>query len=62
LPLATATGAGAAARRVLGTAVVFGMSAATLVGIFLIPVFYVLMQRLAERFRPVRKPMPVAPP
>jgi hydrophobe/amphiphile efflux-1 (HAE1) family protein len=62
LPLATATGAGAAARRVLGTAVVFGMSAATLVGIFLIPVFYVLMQRLAERFRPARKPLPVAPP
>jgi hypothetical protein len=38
------------------------MSAATLVGIFLIPVFYVLMQRLAERFRPARKPLPVAPP
>ena len=49
LPLAIATGAGASARRVLGTAVVFGMSAATLIGIFLIPVFYVLMQRLAER-------------
>jgi HAE1 family hydrophobic/amphiphilic exporter-1/multidrug efflux pump len=62
LPLAAATGAGAAARRVLGTAVVFGMSAATLVGIFLIPVFYVLMQSLAERFRSARKPQPVAPP
>ncbi|HME39517.1 MAG TPA: multidrug efflux RND transporter permease subunit [Steroidobacteraceae bacterium] len=57
LPLATATGAGAAARRVLGTAVVFGMSAATLVGIFLIPVFYVLMQRIAERFNGARKPV-----
>ncbi len=62
LPLAVATGAGAAARRVLGTAVVFGMSAATLVGIFLIPVFYVLMQRLAERLRPARKPVPAVPP
>jgi hydrophobe/amphiphile efflux-1 (HAE1) family protein len=62
LPLATATGAGAAARRVLGTAVVFGMSAATLVGIFLIPVFYVLMQSFAERWRPARKPLPAAPP
>jgi hydrophobe/amphiphile efflux-1 (HAE1) family protein len=62
LPLATATGAGAAARRVLGTAVVFGMSAATLVGIFLIPVFYVLMQRLAERLRPARKPPPPVMP
>jgi HAE1 family hydrophobic/amphiphilic exporter-1/multidrug efflux pump len=55
LPLATATGAGASARRVLGTAVVFGMSAATLVGIFLIPVFYVLMQMLAERLQSLRK-------
>jgi hydrophobe/amphiphile efflux-1 (HAE1) family protein len=62
LPLATATGAGAAARRVLGTAVVFGMSAATLVGIFLIPVFYVLMQRLAERTGRALKPAPAAPP
>jgi hydrophobe/amphiphile efflux-1 (HAE1) family protein len=62
MPLAIATGAGAAARRVLGTAVVFGMSAATVVGIFLIPVFYVLMQRFAERWGPARKPPPVAPP
>jgi hydrophobe/amphiphile efflux-1 (HAE1) family protein len=62
LPLAIATGAGAAARRVLGTAVVFGMSAATLVGIFLIPVFYVLMQTLAERLRPARKAAPAPPP
>ncbi len=51
LPLALASGAGASARRVLGTAVVFGMSVATLIGIFLIPVFYVLMQRLAGRIR-----------
>jgi HAE1 family hydrophobic/amphiphilic exporter-1/multidrug efflux pump len=62
LPLAVATGAGAAARRVLGTAVVFGMSAATLVGIFLIPVFYVLMQRLAERLKSMRTAAPAAPP
>jgi hydrophobe/amphiphile efflux-1 (HAE1) family protein len=61
LPLAIASGAGASARRVLGTAVVFGMSAATLVGIFLIPVFYVLMQTLAERLGR-SKPLPVAPP
>jgi HAE1 family hydrophobic/amphiphilic exporter-1/multidrug efflux pump len=62
LPLAIATGAGASARRVLGTAVVFGMSAATIVGIFLIPVFYVLMQSLAERLSRKRKPIPAAPP
>jgi hydrophobe/amphiphile efflux-1 (HAE1) family protein len=62
LPLAIATGAGASARRVLGTAVVFGMSAATLVGIFLIPVFYVLMQSLAERVGRAFKPAPATPP
>jgi HAE1 family hydrophobic/amphiphilic exporter-1/multidrug efflux pump len=51
MPLAIATGAGSGARLVLGTAVVFGMSAATLIGIFIIPVFYVLVQTLAERLR-----------
>ena len=66
MPLAIATGAGASARRVLGTAVVFGMSAATLVGIFLIPVFYVLMQSLSERLRGIAQrdtpPTPQRPP
>jgi HAE1 family hydrophobic/amphiphilic exporter-1/multidrug efflux pump len=62
MPLAIATGAGASARRVLGTAVVFGMSAATLVGIFLIPVFYVLMQTLSERLRGVARPSGATPP
>src|SRR6202140_5264124 len=51
VPLAIATGAGSGARRVLGTAVVFGMSVATMIGIFLIPVFYVLVQSLQERIR-----------
>jgi hydrophobe/amphiphile efflux-1 (HAE1) family protein len=51
MPLATATGAGSGARLVLGTAVVFGMSAATAIGIFIIPVFYVLVQTLAEGLR-----------
>ena len=49
VPLAIALGAGAGAREALGTAVVFGMLVATLVGIFFIPVFYVLLQRLSER-------------
>jgi HAE1 family hydrophobic/amphiphilic exporter-1/multidrug efflux pump len=63
MPLAIATGAGASARQVLGTAVVFGMSAATLVGIFLIPVFYVLMQSISERLRGIarRDPPPASP-
>lgn len=48
LPLALASGAGAGARVALGTAVVFGMSFATFVGVFFTPVFYVLLQRLSE--------------
>jgi multidrug efflux pump subunit AcrB len=48
VPLAIASGAGAGARQALGTGVVFGMLAATLVGVFFIPVFYVLLQRLSE--------------
>jgi len=49
VPLAIATGAGANSRQVLGTTVVFGMLAATLIGIFIVPVFYVVLQGLVER-------------
>ena len=49
LPLWFATGAGAAARRVLGTAVVSGMLAATALGVFLIPALFVIVERLARR-------------
>jgi hydrophobe/amphiphile efflux-1 (HAE1) family protein len=57
LPLAIATGAGAGARTSLGTAVVFGMGVATLVGVFFVPVFYVLLARVSERRWPfARRP------
>jgi HAE1 family hydrophobic/amphiphilic exporter-1 len=49
LPLWGATGAGAAARKMLGTAVVSGMLAATLLGIFLIPALFVTVERLTSR-------------
>ena len=55
VPLAVASGAGAAARQALGTGVVFGMLMATLVGVFFIPVFYVLLQRLSEGQWPFRR-------
>ncbi|HEV7390938.1 MAG TPA: multidrug efflux RND transporter permease subunit [Burkholderiales bacterium] len=55
LPLALASGAGAGARQALGTAVVFGMLAATMIGVFYSPVFYVLMQRISERQWPFRR-------
>jgi multidrug efflux pump len=52
VPLAIATGAGAGSRRSLGTTVVFGMSAATFLAIFFVPLFYVLIQRAVEFFSP----------
>jgi len=62
VPLAVATGAGSGARLVLGTAVVFGMSVATMIGIFIIPVFYVLVQTLQERIRGKPAVVPEARP
>jgi HAE1 family hydrophobic/amphiphilic exporter-1 len=46
-PLWIAHGAGAAGRQMLGTTVVAGMLAATLLGIFVIPSLFVFMERLA---------------
>ena len=51
LPLALATGAGAAARNNMGIAVVGGMAIATTFGIFLIPVMYVVVEKVAAFFR-----------
>ena len=47
LPLARAAGAGAEMRRALGTAVFSGMLGVTFFGLFLTPVFYVLLRRSA---------------
>ncbi|EIW16385.1 MULTISPECIES: efflux RND transporter permease subunit [Pelosinus] len=46
VPLAIATGAGAGARNSMGTAVVGGMFAATALGIFLIPVLFVVVEKI----------------
>jgi multidrug efflux pump subunit AcrB len=46
VPLVIATGAGAAARRALGTAVFSGMMAATLLAVFIVPVLYVVVNRM----------------
>ena len=45
LPLATATGAGANSRIAIGTSVIGGMLAATVLAIFYIPLFFVLVRR-----------------
>ena len=49
LPLWFASGSGAASRRILGTVVIVGMLAATLIGIFVIPVSFYLVEQLTTR-------------
>ena len=52
VPLWRATGAGAVSRQQLGTAVITGMLVATLLGIFLVPVLFVVIERLTHRTAP----------
>ncbi|MFY9552757.1 MAG: multidrug efflux RND transporter permease subunit [Thermoanaerobaculia bacterium] len=61
VPLWIATGAGSASRRILGTVVIVGMLAASAIAIFLIPVLYVLVERIASRGK-AQAPVPVAEP
>ena len=49
IPLVIASGAGEASQRGVGTAVFGGMLAASMVGIFLIPMLYVVMQWIREK-------------
>src|SRR5258707_8600170 len=51
IPLVLASGAGAEMRRALGTAVFSGMLGVTFFGIFLTPVFYVVIRWFTERWR-----------
>jgi HAE1 family hydrophobic/amphiphilic exporter-1 len=50
VPLLVAFGAGSASQRALGTVVFGGMISSTLLAIPFVPVFYVLLERLSERF------------
>ncbi|HEY6368784.1 MAG TPA: multidrug efflux RND transporter permease subunit [Candidatus Binatia bacterium] len=49
VPLAIAAGSGATARRIMGTAVIGGMLAASVIAIFLIPVSFFVVERLIHR-------------
>jgi HAE1 family hydrophobic/amphiphilic exporter-1 len=49
-PLWFASGAGASARRILGTVVIVGMLAATSIAIFIIPVTFYLVEKFTMRF------------
>jgi multidrug efflux pump len=46
LPLAISTGAGANGRQAIGTSVMGGMIAATVLAVFLVPVFFVVIRRI----------------
>jgi multidrug efflux pump len=46
LPLVIATGAGANARRAIGTGVAGGMLSAAILGVMLVPFFYVIVRRM----------------
>ena len=63
LPLWIASGAGAVSRRILGTAVISGMVAATGIAIFIIPMLFVLVERAIEARKPHGEDvLHVAPP
>ena len=48
LPLVIASGAGSLARNVMGVALLGGIGIATLIGVFMYPMFFVLVGKLAK--------------
>jgi HAE1 family hydrophobic/amphiphilic exporter-1 len=63
VPLWTATGAGSVARQIMGTTVIGGMLAATLIAVFVIPVLFVVVEKLSHRKQditaaPAASPLP----
>jgi len=62
VPLWTAGGSGAASRQILGTTVIGGMLASTLIAIFLIPVVFYLVEKVSHRKSDKAKAPPVETP
>jgi hydrophobic/amphiphilic exporter-1 (mainly G- bacteria), HAE1 family len=60
VPLWTAKGAGAIGRKVLGSSVITGMSAASALGIFFVPVLFVIVERIAKKKAHVAVVQPAA--
>jgi HAE1 family hydrophobic/amphiphilic exporter-1 len=50
-PLVIATGAGAAARQSIGTAVMGGMCVATFLSLFIVPILYIVIKNIEERMK-----------
>ena len=48
VPLWTASGAGSVARQIMGTTVIGGMLAATLIAVFIIPVLFVVVEKISR--------------
>jgi HAE1 family hydrophobic/amphiphilic exporter-1 len=61
VPLATATGAGAASRRIMGCTVIGGMLCASFIAIFLIPVIFYMVEKLGGEKHSALKPDETAP-
>ena len=62
VPLWSAAGAGAISRRVLGTAVIGGMLAASVLAVFLVPVSFDFVERLSHRSTKKKPPTPLLEP
>ena len=63
VPLWTASGAGSVARQIMGTTVIGGMLAATLIAVLIIPVLFVVVEKLSQkkpgvRVAPAASPLP----
>jgi HAE1 family hydrophobic/amphiphilic exporter-1 len=62
VPLAIALGAGAVARRIIGTVVIGGMLAATIIAVCLIPVTFYVVENIANKRRKPATETKPAPP
>jgi HAE1 family hydrophobic/amphiphilic exporter-1 len=63
VPLWRATGAGAASRQVMGTAVIGGMLAASAIAIFIIPALFYMIERLSgAKHEPAKAPLTAPAP
>jgi HAE1 family hydrophobic/amphiphilic exporter-1 len=61
VPLWTASGAGSVARQIMGTTVIGGMLAATLIAVLIIPVLFVVVEKLSQK-KPGVRVAPAASP
>ena len=62
LPLAIGTGAGAGGRQAIGTGVLGGMVASTILGLFFVPVFFMLVRSWVSKRKPGSAGAPSNPP